>query len=135
MAMTKFFLAFSLLLGAALSSAQAAEEAAQPSAVEKTATAAQPLAVVEAKRVCMVNDQTFEKDQIPVEIEGRTYYGCCVMCKERLAQDAAMRTGVDPISGNDVDKAAAVIGALPDGTVLYFESEANLAQYNALAQM
>jgi YHS domain-containing protein len=92
-------------------------------------TAKPGLKVVEAKKVCMVNNQLFEKDQIPVEFEGKTYYGCCEMCKERLTKDAASRTGVDPITGKSVDKAKAVIAALPDGKVLYFESEKTLAEY------
>jgi YHS domain-containing protein len=84
---------------------------------------------VEAKKVCMVNNQVFEKDQIPVQVQGKTYYGCCEMCKERLGKDAAARTAKDPVTGKEVDKATAVIVAKPDGGVLYFESEKTLAQY------
>ncbi|HSK78823.1 MAG TPA: hypothetical protein VLQ45_20375 [Thermoanaerobaculia bacterium] len=84
---------------------------------------------VETKKVCMVNNQVFEKDQIPVQVAGKTYYGCCEMCKERLAKDAEARTGVDPVTGKKVDKATAVIVAQTDGSVLYFESEETLAQY------
>jgi YHS domain-containing protein len=84
---------------------------------------------VEAKKVCMVNNQVFDKDQIPVVVDGKTYYGCCEMCKERLSKDAAIRSAVDPVSGKTVDKATAVIGALPDGKVLYFESETTFGQY------
>ena len=83
----------------------------------------------ETKKVCMINNQVFEKDQIPVQVEGRTYYGCCEMCKEKLAKDAAARQAVDPVSGKTVDKAKAVIAALPDGKVLYFESVETLAKY------
>lgn len=106
--------------------------AAAPSALaqEASSTPSGPATQVEAKKVCMVNDALFEKDQIPVEVEGRTYYGCCQMCKARLAQDAAIRSAVDPVTGKAVDKATAVPGALSDGTILYFESEATLAQYN-----
>lgn len=86
---------------------------------------------VENKKVCMVNDQLFERDQIPIKVEDKTYYGCCEMCKERLAKDAAARTAVDPVSGKKVDKATAVIAARADGSVLYFENEANLAKYEA----
>ncbi|MES1243823.1 MAG: hypothetical protein ABUT39_19615 [Acidobacteriota bacterium] len=93
------------------------------------AAAAPGLQRVETKKVCMVNNQVFEKDQIPVTVEGKTYYGCCEMCKERLTKDAAMRSAVDPVSGKTVDKATAVIGALPDGKVLYFESETTFGQY------
>lgn len=89
------------------------------------------LSLVETKKVCMVNNQVFPNDQIPVEVQGKTYYGCCAMCKERLANDAEIRTAVDPVSGKTVDKARAVIAARPDGTVLYFESAETLARYRA----
>jgi YHS domain-containing protein len=109
--------------------------AAAPAAFaqEQAATPSGPATQVETKKVCMVNDALFQKDQIPVEVEGKTYYGCCQMCKARLAEDAAVRSAVDPVTGKDVDKATAVPGALADGTVLYFESAETLAQYNEKA--
>jgi YHS domain-containing protein len=85
---------------------------------------------VETKKVCMVNNQVFDKDQIPVTVEGKTYYGCCEMCKERLTKDAAARTAVDPVTGKPVDKATAVIAAMPDGKVLYFESQETYEKYS-----
>lgn len=91
----------------------------------------QGLEVVEAKYVCMINDQRFPKEQFAVEAEGRTYYGCCEMCKERLESDARARTATDPVSGRKVDKAKAVIGAAADGRVFYFESEENLKKFKA----
>jgi YHS domain-containing protein len=90
-----------------------------------------PLTKVEPKTVCMINEQAMGKDQIPVEVEGKTYYGCCEMCKKALAADASKRTAIDPVSGKQVDKANAVIAAQKDGRVFYFESEANLETYNA----
>ena len=81
---------------------------------------------VEASKVCMVNDMAFDQDQIAVEVDGKTYYGCCPMCKDRLESDASLRTATDPVSGAEVDKATAVIGADADGNVYYFESEHNL---------
>lgn len=98
---------------------------------EEQGPATPVLTKVETKKVCMVNNQLFAKDQIPVEVEGRTYYGCCDMCKERLAKDAAFRTAVDPVTGKEVDKAKAVIAALPDDSVLYFESDKTLERYKA----
>lgn len=86
---------------------------------------------VEAKNVCMMNDRSMANAQIPVKVAGKTYYGCCPMCEERLATDEAARVAVDPVSGNKVDKAEAVIGALPGAAVLYFENRANLEKYNA----
>ena len=87
------------------------------------------LTEVKGIKVCMVTDQLFVKDQIPVELEGKTYYGCCEMCKGKLKNNPDSRVAIDPISGNQVDKAQAVIGAAPDGSVYYFESEENLAKY------
>jgi YHS domain-containing protein len=91
-----------------------------------------PLTKVDPKTVCMVNEMAMGKDQIPVEVDGKTYYGCCEMCKATLAKDAAKRVAVDPITGKEVDKAKAVIGAQEDGHVFYFESEENLNKVNAL---
>lgn len=90
-----------------------------------------PLTKVEAKKVCMVNNMAFDKDQIPTKVEGHTYYGCCPMCKEKLEKDASLRSAVDPVSGKTVDKATAVIAAQADGKVLYFESQETLAKYSA----
>ena len=90
---------------------------------------AEPLARVPSKRVCMVNNTRFDKDQIPVPVAGKTYFGCCEMCKGRLAEDASIRQATDPVSGKRVDKAKAVIGAKPDGKVLYFESEKTFTAY------
>lgn len=85
---------------------------------------------VETKTVCMINEHAMGKDQIPIEIEGKTYYGCCEMCKKALAADAAKRVALDPVSGKQVDKATAVIASQEDGRVFYFENEANLAKHN-----
>lgn len=96
---------------------------------ENSGTTEGALKKVEAKKVCMVNNKVFDKDQIPVPVEGRTYFGCCEMCKERLAKDPQARTAVDPATGKQVDKATAFIAALPDGSVLYFENEASFKRY------
>lgn len=84
---------------------------------------------VEAQFICMVNNQSYETPQIAVEVEGETYYGCCPMCKDRLTKDPAARSAVDPVSGNTVNKAEAVIGSGPDKTVYYFENEENFKKY------
>ena len=73
---------------------------------------ARSLEQVEPKMVCMVNDTLFPREQIPVEVDGKTYFGCCEMCKGRLASDASLRSAKDPVSGVSVDKALAVIGAI-----------------------
>ena len=90
-----------------------------------------PLTKVETKNVCMVNEQDMKKAQIPVEVDGKTYYGCCEMCKKALAENAEKRAALDPVTGKKVDKATAVIAAQEDGRVFYFESDETLAKHNA----
>jgi YHS domain-containing protein len=91
-----------------------------------------PLTKVDPKTVCMVNEMAMGKEQIPVEVGGKTYYGCCEMCKNALANNAEKRTAKDPITGKSVDKATAVIAANEAGRVFYFESEETLAKHNTL---
>lgn len=81
--------------------------------------------------VCMVNDQFMGRAQIPVVVNGNTYYGCCPACKERLTKEVSIRTSVDPVSKKPVDKALASIGQTESGSVLYFENERNLSTYSA----
>ncbi len=88
------------------------------------------LTEVDSKHVCMVTNQLFAKEQIPIEVDGKTYYGCCEMCKEQIKNKPESREAIDPVSGKKVDKAESVIGAAPDGSIFYFESEENLAQFN-----
>jgi YHS domain-containing protein len=85
--------------------------------------------VQERNQVCMVNDQHMGREQIPVTVAEKTYYGCCPMCKGRLERDPAARAAKDPVTGSSVDKATAVIGRAPSGQVFYFESEDTLRQY------
>ncbi|WP_325145321.1 TRASH domain-containing protein [Oligoflexus sp.] len=93
---------------------------------------AQPWQKVDNKKVCMVTDMVFPRDQIPVQVGSKTYYGCCENCKATLGKDETVRYAVDPVSGKKVDKATAVIGAGPDGSVAYFENDANLEKFIAL---
>jgi len=97
--------------------------------VTASAAMATELQRVPTEQVCMVNDQFMARKQIPVPVQGKIYYGCCQMCVGTLTNDASERHATDPVSGHSVDKATAVIGALPDGGVFYFENEANLNAY------
>ena len=96
------------------------------------ATAALPSGlhrVRDASQVCMVNDQFMGRAQIPVVVAGKTYFGCCAACKEKLETQLAYRTAKDPVTGADVDKAGAVIAQDASGKVLYFASEDTLRRY------
>ncbi len=84
---------------------------------------------IKAEYVCMVNDKAFDSTQIPVPVEGKTYYGCCAGCKATLENNPSSRMATDPVSGKSVDKAEAVIGAGPDKTIYYFENEENFQKF------
>jgi YHS domain-containing protein len=79
--------------------------------------------------VCMVNDRYMGKAQIPVDVGGKRYFGCCAGCKQKLEADSSARLAVDPVSGERVDKASAVIARNTSGKVLYFSSDATLRRY------
>lgn len=85
--------------------------------------------VTDRSLVCMVNNQFMGMPQIPVEVQGRTYYGCCEMCKGRLANEPAARSSLDPVSGNPVDKATAVVARDERGRTFYFENSETFARY------
>ncbi|HEY8460213.1 MAG TPA: TRASH domain-containing protein [Blastocatellia bacterium] len=89
----------------------------------------QGLVQVEAKYVCMINNQRFNKEQIPVAVGNRTYYGCCEMCKNALRNNPRSRVAIDPVSKKKVDKATAIIGVDADGNAFYFENAENLKQF------
>jgi YHS domain-containing protein len=92
------------------------------------------LTQVEAKYVCMGMgaDRLFDRELMPAVVDGKTYYGCCGGCQAKLMEDPQMRVAVDPISGAKVDKATAVIGALPSGEVHYFESMENFQKFEKI---
>ncbi|MEZ4403221.1 MAG: hypothetical protein R3B06_24565 [Kofleriaceae bacterium] len=85
--------------------------------------------VADVSQVCMVTNQYMGSAQIPVEVDGKTYFGCCEMCKGRLANEPATRQATDPVTGETVDKAKAVIAKQADGKLLYFASADTLARY------
>ena len=111
------------------SSVESSPPTAQASAPAQSGLPAGMTRVTDASQVCMVNDQFMGKPQIPVEVEGRTYYGCCAMCKEKLNTQPAARLAQDPVTGETVDKSKAVIVQDPQGRVKYFASEATLSKY------
>lgn len=86
---------------------------------------------VESNLVCYVNDKYMGKEQIPVEVDGKTYYGCCKGCVINLQNNREVRYAIDPLTNKEVDKATAyiVIKSGTDGEVQYFESEQNYQKY------
>jgi len=77
----------------------------------------------------MINNRFMANPQIPVPVDGKTYYGCCAGCKAKLESDPSARVAVDPVTQKPVDKALAVLGKTETGAVLYFENEQTFASY------
>ena len=94
---------------------------AQPSPIGATFTR-----IADRSTVCMVNDRDMGAPQIPVVVEGKTYYGCCKMCEKRLHEDETVRSATDPVSHQKVDKALALLARDASGNVLYFADESTL---------
>ena len=86
--------------------------------------------------VCMVNNAYMGVPQLEVPYEGKTYYGCCEMCQERIPKEKEARIAVDPYSLKDVDKADAYIVLVGDqGQIAYFESEKNYRELIAKSNL
>ena len=75
-------------------------------------------------QVCMINNAFMGKDQIPVPVGNKVYYGCCEGCVDKLTNIEETRYATDPLTGQKVDKADAFVVLKPGGsTVLYFASK------------
>ncbi|OBW40415.1 hypothetical protein AB670_03282 [Chryseobacterium sp. MOF25P] len=80
--------------------------------------------------VCMVNDVYMGKEQIEVPFEGKMYYGCCNMCKEKIPKDESARYATDPHSLKKISKADAYIVVIGNNNeVAYFENEENYRKF------
>jgi YHS domain-containing protein len=88
-------------------------------------------AKLKSSLVCFVNNKFMGIDQIPVEVEGKTYYGCCPDCVKKIKNMREVRYALDPLTGKEVDKALAYIVLSPNGNndILYFESEQSYKKY------
>ncbi len=81
--------------------------------------------------VCMMQDSLQVKPGVPIEVNGKTYYGCCPMCAEKMKTEPLRYTQAkDPISKITVDKADAAIFAY-QGVAYYFESVVNRNKFAA----
>jgi YHS domain-containing protein len=77
----------------------------------------------------MMQDTVMAVPAVPLARDGKTYFGCCEMCKAKIAAEPERYTKArDPMSGAVVDKATAELLSV-DGRVLYFESAATRTRY------
>lgn len=130
-----FPIVFVLFLLAFMSCTAAQEKTVNKSTLMASATMVEPsdtgITQLKNSKVCMINNKSMSTDQIVVQVNNKTYYGCCEACVKALKEDPATRFAIDPLSNEQVDKATAFIIGKP-GTkdnVLYFKSKANANEY------
>lgn len=72
----------------------------------------------------MVNDRFMGVEQIPIDVDGTTYYGCCQGCVVKLQKNLNnVRFASNNLKGTKVDKARAIIVQdKSNGNVFYFAS-------------
>mgnify|MGYP004405004813 CR=1 FL=1 len=96
----------------------------------KNAESATEVVGLPANQVCMINDAYMGKDQIPVPVGDKVYYGCCEGCVDKLTNLVETRYAIDPLTGQRVDKANAFIVRNPKGgSVWYFASKENYLEF------
>ncbi len=87
----------------------------------RASAVAPPGSVPERSHVCMMQDTVLPSPGLPIEHEGKTYYGCCPMCQGKMLSDPERyMKATDPVTGKRVDKATAPLLEY-QGSVLYFE--------------
>lgn len=85
-------------------------------------------------KVCMYYDVELNMvSTFPVNINGKTYYGCCNETQANLYTDSTKRVAIEPITQKTIDKSEALIfldlDKIKDNKVLYFESKENHDKY------
>jgi len=70
-----------LVISAAVAINAGVSLAQNPGDAQARPNSNQALKQVEPQYVCMVTNKLYDKAQIPVVIENKTYYGCCQMCE------------------------------------------------------
>ena len=104
-----------------------------PESVRVTGAAADWLKRVSAEEVNMVTNRHAGSKQVPVSIDGRTYFGAGEGYVSTLQKNMAARSAVDPFTNKKIDKASALTYADASGRVFYFESEGSYGEFIGLA--
>tara|TARA_R110000868_G_scaffold408148_1_gene690537 strand:+ start:2296 stop:2868 length:573 start_codon:yes stop_codon:yes gene_type:complete len=94
---------------------------------DKTRASSQTYEIVPNGKVCMANNRFMGVPQIPIDVNGTSYYGCCENCVEKLQKNLDdVRFGNNPLNDTKVDKAsAAIVQDKSSGSVFYFASKAD----------
>ncbi|MAZ48992.1 MAG: hypothetical protein CME65_10530 [Halobacteriovoraceae bacterium] len=93
--------------------------------------------VTEKNKVCMVNNfynPMADFTEFKVNVEKKSYYGCCAMCKDKLKMSSNHRMATDPLTNEKISKADAYIVAdkTNKGRTYYFKSKSNFLKWTKL---
>jgi Cu+-exporting ATPase len=85
--------------------------------------------VADRSLVCMIDDNLQKNPGSEYVYQGKTYYLCCAGCLKRFASDPERFShAMDPVSGQPVDKAQALIYSY-EGRAYFFANEAHLGAF------
>jgi beta-lactamase regulating signal transducer with metallopeptidase domain len=91
--------------------------------------------VVDLRTTCMFANQTLNRDPDQaqnIELDSQRYFIQDEDCANNLQHIPSARLALDPLTGEAVDKATAVIAKYPSNpNIVYFASEANLNAFNS----
>jgi PBP1b-binding outer membrane lipoprotein LpoB len=126
-----FIIAFSAALLSSCSSKSQSTVKGNSLGAAQQQSPADSIKQIPNKQVCMINNKFMNKDQIPVPVSEKIYYGCCQGCVLTLKNDSTSRYDTDPLTNEKVDKAKAFVIIKPGSQdeVLYFKSESNARKY------
>ncbi|MBL4561362.1 MAG: hypothetical protein JKX79_10305 [Labilibaculum sp.] len=88
--------------------------------------------IIPDRIICMVRGDIKSKGSLPIQIGGKTYYGCCEKCLTKLELNIDnIQNAVDPVSGQMFSKADAIVRQDPQdhSRVLFFKSDETYDQY------
>ncbi|RZT91301.1 hypothetical protein EV201_3115 [Ancylomarina subtilis] len=88
--------------------------------------------IITDSMVCMLRGDIKSRPTLPIEINSKTYWGCCQNCLGKLMRNENNALfALDPFSGQSVDKADAIIRQDPQNNkrVFFFKSNETYNQY------
>ncbi|MGZ2369478.1 hypothetical protein ACXR6G_06805 [Ancylomarina sp. YFZ004] len=88
--------------------------------------------IIPDSMVCMLGGDIKTKPTLPIEINSKTYWGCCQNCLGKLQRNENNALyALDPLSGESVNKADAIIRQDPQNNkrVFFFKSNETYNQY------
>lgn len=88
--------------------------------------------IIPNRFVCMLRGDVKSRPTLPIEVNSKTYWACCQNCLGKLQRNENnVLFAIDPLSGESVNKADAIIRRDPQNNkrVFFFKSNETYNQY------